>query len=61
MDGQAKVTLLLEMKNRIKTGMSEAKKKVNSGVGAMKAKLSELKKPPRCNVFGNEFAIPDVW
>lgn len=43
MDGQAKVTLLLEMKNRIKTGMSEAKKKVNSGVGAMKAKLSELK------------------
>ncbi len=43
MDGQAKVTLLLEMKNRIKSGMSEAKKRVNSGVGSMKAKLTELK------------------
>ncbi len=43
MDGQAKVTLLLEMKDRIKTGMSEAKKKVNEGVGSMKNKLSELK------------------
>lgn len=43
MDGQAKVTLLLEMKNRVKTGMSEAKKRVNQGVGSMKAKLSDLK------------------
>ncbi len=43
MDGQAKVTLLLEMKNRIKTGMSEAKKRVDQGVGQMKAKLNELK------------------
>ncbi|MBS2100697.1 phage tail tape measure protein [Carboxylicivirga linearis] len=43
MDGQAKVQLLLELKNRMKTGLSEAKKKVNSSVGDMKNKLSELK------------------
>jgi TP901 family phage tail tape measure protein len=43
MDGQAKVQLILELKDRLKTGLSEAKKKVNSTVSDMKGRLNSLK------------------
>lgn len=43
MDGQAKVQLILELKNRITTSLTKAKESVNSNVSAMKSKLAELK------------------
>lgn len=43
MNGQAKVQLILELKNRLKTGLSEAKQRVCSTVDEMKGKLGSLK------------------
>lgn len=43
MTGQAKVQLILELKNKLKTGLSKAKEKVNGTVKDMKGKLSSLK------------------
>ncbi|MBI9063270.1 MAG: phage tail tape measure protein [Marinilabiliaceae bacterium] len=43
MDGQAKVQLILELKNRMKTGLTEAKKKLNGTVSDMKSRLTSLK------------------
>ncbi|WP_367867884.1 phage tail tape measure protein [Pedobacter sp. WC2423] len=41
--GQAKIELLLELRNKIKAGMSSARSQINSGVSSMKLKLAELK------------------
>lgn len=41
--GKAKVELLLEMKNRLKSGMSTAKKHFSKDVSEMKSKINELK------------------
>lgn len=43
MTGKTKIELILELKNKIKSGLSEARTKLNSDVGFMKAKLAELK------------------
>lgn len=43
MDGQAKVNLILELKDRMKTSLSQAKSRLNSGVMDMKSKLGDLK------------------
>lgn len=43
MAAQTKIELILELKNKVKSGLSEARKKINSEVGAMKGKLAELK------------------
>ncbi|MDR0830642.1 MAG: hypothetical protein LBN95_11120 [Prevotellaceae bacterium] len=43
MTGQAKIELILELKNKIKSGLAEAKAKVGKDVGEMKLKLAELK------------------
>jgi TP901 family phage tail tape measure protein len=41
--GQAKVTLLLELKNRMKAGMGQANKWLNDNVKGMKEKIGSLK------------------
>ena len=43
MDGQAKVQLILELKERLKTGLTRAKETVNSNVRDMKSRLADLK------------------
>lgn len=43
MDGSAKVSLILEIKDRIKAGLGKAKAYVNANVKEMKDKLSSLK------------------
>ncbi len=43
MKGQAKVQLILELKNKMKSGFSKAKEKVNSNVKEIKDKLSSVK------------------
>ncbi len=43
MDGQARVSVYLELKNRLKTGLDQAKQYLNKNVQEMKGKLSELK------------------
>jgi len=43
MDGQAKVNLILDLKDRMKTSLSQAKSRLNGGVMDMKNKLGELK------------------
>jgi len=43
MDGQAKVQLILEMKERLKTGFTKAKEVVNSNVRDIKNRLADLK------------------
>ncbi|TAG31893.1 MAG: phage tail tape measure protein [Sphingobacteriia bacterium] len=43
MDGQAKVNLILELKNRIKTGLQKAKESLNKDVQDMKSRLKDLK------------------
>jgi TP901 family phage tail tape measure protein len=43
MDGSAKVTLILELKERIKSGLGKAKSIVNENVKEMKDKLNSLK------------------
>ena len=43
MDGQAKVSLILELKDKIKGGLAKAKSMVNSNVQDIKDKLSQLK------------------
>jgi TP901 family phage tail tape measure protein len=42
-EGQAKVNLILELKNRIKTGLTEAKNNLNRNVAEMKGKLADFK------------------
>jgi TP901 family phage tail tape measure protein len=42
-EGQAKVSLILELKNRIKTGLTQAKENLNKNVSEMKSKLISLK------------------
>lgn len=42
-DGQAKVSLILELKNKMSTAITRAKEQVNSNVGDMKRRLSELR------------------
>lgn len=41
--GKAKIELLLEMKNKLKTGMSKARTSLGNNVKGMKAKLADLK------------------
>jgi len=43
MTGQAKVQLILELKNKIKTGITKAKQWVNSNVREIKSNISDLK------------------
>jgi len=43
MDGSAKIQLILELKNRMKTGLSKAKESVNSNVRDIKTRFSEFK------------------
>ncbi len=43
MDGQAKVSLILELKNRMKTGLTQAKQQLNQNVREMKGQLDGLK------------------
>lgn len=43
MDGQARVSVYLELKNRLKTGLDQAKQYLNKNVQDMKARLSDLK------------------
>lgn len=43
MSGQAKVTLLLELRNRLRSGMGQAKEFINKNVNSIKAKLGELR------------------
>lgn len=42
-EGQAKVSLLLELKNRMSTALTRAKENVNGSVAHMKGKFNELK------------------
>ncbi len=42
-NGKAKIELLLEMKNRIRTGLKQAKEKLGRGVNEMKDKLRSLR------------------
>ncbi len=41
--GKSKIELIIEIKNKVKSGLSEAKARINSDVGAMKSKIAELK------------------
>lgn len=43
MDGEAKVQLILELKNKLNTGLNQAKNYLNQNVQEMKAKINELK------------------
>ena len=43
MDGQAKVSLILELKNRMSSGMTRAKQHLNQNVRDMKGQLDGLK------------------
>lgn len=43
MDGQARVSVYLELKNRLKTGLDQAKQYLNKNVLEFKAKLNDLK------------------
>ena len=43
MDGQARVSVYLELKNRLKTGLDQAKQYLNKNVQDMKARLNDLK------------------
>lgn len=43
MNGKTKIELLLELKNKVKTGLSTAKDNISKSVGTMKEKLTELK------------------
>lgn len=43
MDGQARVSVYLELKNKLKTGLDQAKQYLNKNVQDMKGKLNELK------------------
>lgn len=42
-EGQAKISLILELKNKMSTAITRAKEQVNSTVGDMKRRLGELK------------------
>ena len=42
-EGQAKVSLILELKNRLKTGLQQAKEHLNKNVTDMKGKLNSLR------------------
>ncbi|NDW19140.1 phage tail tape measure protein [Dysgonomonas sp. 216] len=41
--GKSKIELVLEIKNRIKSGLSSAKKQIRSDVGEMRARIAEFK------------------
>jgi len=41
--GTAKLELILELRNRINSGLSSARTQLNSGISSMKAKMAELK------------------
>lgn len=41
--GQTKLELILELKNKIKAGLSSARETLNNGISAMKRKMAELK------------------
>lgn len=43
MDGRAKIELILELKNRVKTGITEARRHLNDNVRTMKTRLDEFK------------------
>lgn len=43
MDGKARVSIYLELKNRLKTGLDQAKQHLNKNVAEYKQKLSDLK------------------
>jgi TP901 family phage tail tape measure protein len=43
MDGQARVSVYLELKNKLKTGLDQAKQYLNKNVQDMKEKLNDLK------------------
>lgn len=43
MDGQARVNVILELKNKLKTGMSQAKSYINKNVSEIKDKISSLR------------------
>lgn len=55
MNGQAKVELLLELKNKLRTGLNQAKRDTFKGVNDMQTKLNSLK----FNLAKNSKAIVD--
>ena len=43
MNGQAKIELMLELKNKLKTGLNQAKRETTKGVNEMQTKMNTLK------------------
>jgi TP901 family phage tail tape measure protein len=43
MDGQARINVILELKNKVKTGMSQAKQYINKNVNEIKDRIGSLK------------------
>lgn len=43
MSGEAKISVILELKNKLKTGLEQAKQSLNKTVGEVKSKLNDLK------------------
>ena len=54
MDGQAKVSLVLEVKNRMKTAIHEAKQHLNQNVREMKNQLADFKNNANTHMSGFE-------
>lgn len=60
MDGQAKVSLILELKNRMSSGMTRAKQHLNQNVRDMKGQLEGLKSSHLKAFDGIKAAVPGL-
>lgn len=60
MNGQSKVELILQLKNRMKTGLSRAKMSVNKSVSSMKGRFKSLKLSAIRNIRSISSEIPMI-
>jgi TP901 family phage tail tape measure protein len=58
MDGQSKIELILELKNRMATGITRAKKSVNSSVSEMKRRFADFKASAVSNIKSVANEVP---
>ena len=60
MDGNAKINLILELKDRLKTGFTKAKNTVNQSVGLMKDKIGAFKLSAISNIKSVAKEVPII-
>lgn len=58
--GQTKLELVLELKNRIKAGLSSARSELNKSIGGIKAKIAELRESSSQMISGIAEQIPGL-